>query len=503
MAERVGIAVALAIGALVRLAPVVNAGGVVGDGGLILALVDDIRRAGLGLPNVASYNQLDIPFAYPPAALWTTAALGEVGGVATLDLLTYLPAILSILGLAAFAWLATKLLPPVAAVGATLAYALMPSAYGWLVAAGGLTRASGLLFALLAMALAVRPVDSEGGWRRPVGVGILVGLSGLCHPQAAVFAVIGCVVLTVRRPIGAWGRQTAIAVVAAIAVLLPWLVWVAGTIGLDALVGAGQRLEPITGLIRLINLDFTGAPFMDVVGVAGIVGLVVSVIRREWRIPTFLLLVSLAGAGGGEFMAAVPWGLLAGTGVVAIVHLARSALEGARPRTARIVAAAVAGTALFLGLIGSLGSVVDQASKLHSLGDDRVAAMRWLDDNAPADAAVLVPTHEVWGYDEISEWLPALGERHSIGTVQGTEWLGVAEFQAQLATHEAILNCAGATVACYGSVDPDAWIFVPKGNLAGLFSPDDCCPALRTTLADAGYEVVYDGPGATIGMPGD
>jgi hypothetical protein len=85
--------------------------------------------------------------------------------------------------------------------------------------------------------------------------------------------------------------------------------------------------------------------------------------------------------------------------------------------------------------------------------------------------------------------------------VQGSEWLGAEVFATQLAMHEAILDCANATADCYRSLAPDALIFVPKGELAGPLSPGDCCPALRSTLDEAGYDVIYDGPGATIAEP--
>lgn len=498
MAERVGIAVALALAGLVRVAPVITGGGVVGDGGLILALVDDIRHAGLGLPVTATYNQLEIPFVYPPAALWTAAAAGELSGASTMDLLAVGPPLLSILTVTAFAWLATRLLPPAAAVGATLAYALMPSAYGWLVAAGGLTRAMGLLVALLAMAVAIRSGPIRAGYLRPIGVGALLGLAALCHPQALPFGAAGCLVLTIRKPLASWLAETAVAAATAAVTLLPWLWWVGATNGLDALVGAGQRLEPVTGLIRLLNLEFTGAPFMDVVGALALVGIVVSVLRRAWRVPTFLLVISLMGAGGGEFLAAAPWAVLAGVGVGAVASLAKSAVADVAPRVRRPLLVVPASVALFLALVGSLGSAADSTSKLHPLGDDIQAAMRWMASETEASDPVLVPTGEVWGYDEVSEWLPALAERHSIGTVQGTEWLGQAAFAERLAVHEAIVDCAGQVADCYRDLASDAILFVPKGKLAGVFSPGDCCPALRSTLADAGYQVIYDGPGATI-----
>jgi hypothetical protein len=156
---------------------------------------------------------------------------------------------------------------------------------------------------------------------------------------------------------------------------------------------------------------------------------------------------------------------------------------------------------LFLALIGSFGSTTDKSSKLHPLPVSQIEAMEWIRDNAAADAVVIVPSDEVWGFDDIGEWLPAIAVRHSIGTVQGSEWLGREGFRLQLERHRDVRACAGATADCYRELDPTALIYIPKGQLNGLFSPEDCCPALRSTLEDAGYEIVFDGPGATIAAP--
>ena len=281
-------------------------------------------------------------------------------------------------------------------------------------------------------------------------------------------------------------------------IALPWLVGVVATHGIDALLTPSNRFEPLTGLIRLGNLRFSGAPFMDVFAVAGAVGVLVATLRGPRRVPLLLLLTYLAGAGGGEFLAAVPWALACGIGLEAIVRVAEPSV---RAPARRALVAAAAAVVLFLALIGSLGSVADGSSKLHSLNADHLDAMAWLAANTEEEANVLVPVAGVWGDDEMSEWLPALAQRQSIGTVQGSEWLGVETFEAQLATHNAIRDCSGSTVACYASVDPTALLFIPKGQLAGPFSPGDCCPALRETVEAEGYRVIYDGPGATIAEP--
>ena len=497
-AERFALIVALALGMLVRLMPVLGAAGAVGDGGFIYTMVDDIRASGMRLPETSSYNGLEIPFVYPPLALLLGAVIGETTGASTLDLLRWLPMLLSIAGLGAFAWLAGRVLPHVAAIGATFAYALMPHAYDWVIAGGGLTRGLGLLAALIAMGLAAG--RDAGSLRTPALAGAAIGIAILSHPQAAIVGAIGCLVLSWSPARERWLRNAGVAAAVAVLVALPWLVGVVGTHGFGIMLNPANRFEPLVGVIRLGNLRFSGAPFMDVVAVAGALGVLAAAVRGPRSVPVLLLLIYLVGAGGGEFLAALPWAMAAGVGLAAVMELLRPA---ATPPVARRVTAVSGAVMLFLGLIGSLGAAADGSSKLHALSDGHLEAMAWLAGNADRDANVIVPTAGVWGDDEVSEWLPALGQRHSIGTVQGSEWLGSEAFSQQLATHNAIRDCSGSTVACYASIDPDATVFIPKGQLAGPFSAGDCCQAVRATLESGGYRVVYDGPGATIAAPVD
>ena len=209
-------------------------------------MIDDIRAAGLSVPAVTvATTASSIPFVYPPAALLGSGdARRDVRALRRSMLLRWAPLALSILGLVAFAWLAYRTLNPAAAAAATLAYALMPSAYGWLVAGGGLTRGAGLVFALLAAGLVAAKPGREPTWRTAVGAGVLLGLSALCHPQTAAFGVIACVVLSWRRPARPWlvhvGDRRGRRVPGRRSRGLPG--WSAQG-GLDAFVGAGGRLR--------------------------------------------------------------------------------------------------------------------------------------------------------------------------------------------------------------------------------------------------------------------
>jgi hypothetical protein len=497
------IAVALGIGILVRILPVMDAPLTTGDGGLIVVMVDDLRSAGLALPAVTSYNHADLPFVYPPLGLYTAAVLGELTSLSSLAVVRILALSLSLATLGAFALLAFRVVPPVAAAGALAAYALMPHAYDGIVAGGGLTRGMGLLFALLAMFVAASP--SGLSRRSAVFMGVLVGLSALSHPQAGLMAVSGSAVLAYRRHPASNAALLLVAAGVAGLVVVPWLVAVAGEHGWAAVLEARHRWDPLISVIRLLSLSFSGSAFTDLFLLFAVLGLAVDLSRRVPRLSGLLVCLVLAGEAGGSFLAALPWALLAGVGIQFVVER-----FGPRRRAMdRYVAVAVGGIALFLALVSSVGSGVIETSRLQRVSPEQVAAMIWVAEESDPGTRFIVATTVVWGFDEISEWFPAVADRQSVATVQGSEWLGPERFAAQLDVNSGVLICTRSTAACMAewAADTefsDAWLFIPKGQVNGPLSPGDCCRALRETVQESAfYEVVYDGVGATIARPVD
>jgi hypothetical protein len=90
-----------------------------------------------------------------------------------------------------------------------------------------------------------------------------------------------------------------------------------------------------------------------------------------------------------------------------------------------------------------------------------------------------------------------------VATVQGTEWLGQAAFDAQVQAHRALQACVRpASVSCvhdWLAEWPADYLYLPSGRLHGPSSPPDCCADLRAgLLADPAFSVVLDDAGATI-----
>ena len=101
---------ALLLGAFVRLAPVLSVDFPLNDGGLFYAMVQDIRAGGYRLPVYASYNDVQIPFAYQPLAFYLAAGITDLTGWDLLDLFRVLPAVVSVLTIPVFYWLAGVML---------------------------------------------------------------------------------------------------------------------------------------------------------------------------------------------------------------------------------------------------------------------------------------------------------------------------------------------------------------------------------------------------------
>ncbi|HEY7452902.1 MAG TPA: glycosyltransferase family 39 protein [Candidatus Limnocylindria bacterium] len=497
-----GLMIAFGVGVLVRLIPAVPGPLSPGDGGLIVVMVDDLRQAGFVMPEITTYNAADIPYVYPPLGLYLAALLGQLLGLPSLDAVRMVAALLALATLGAFAALAFRLLPAAAALGAVFVYALMPHAYDPLVAGGGVTRGAGVLLTILAMVVAAAPVSTSV--RRAAGIGLLLGLAALSHPQTALYGAAATTVL-VFGSTGVRVGFTRMLVAAAVSILvvLPWLGLMASEHGLSSVLAAGHRWDPVLGLVRLFGLTFSGSAFTDLFLVVGVLGLVVEVLARRWTLP--LLLGCLLFAGEADFIGAVPWSLLGGAAIGFVLAAVRPVV----PTGDRALRIGVGLVALFLALLSSLGSVVDDTSRLQRVSADQVAAMEWVRDNTEPGTRYIVATTVYWGGDEISEWFPAVAERQSVATVQGSEWLGEDGYQAQLERHRGVFHCTRSTDQCMAewAADEglaDAALFIPKGQVNGPLSAADCCPALRELVQGSDrYEVVYDGPGATIAIPAE
>ncbi len=190
-----GVLLATLLGAFVRLAPVMASDFPLNDGGLFYVLIRDLQAESYTLPAFTAYNQASIPFIYPPLSFYLTGFLSDVSGVGVLVLLRLLPALISIATIPAIYLLARRLLVSgTASVIATFSFALLPTAFDFMIVGGGLPRALGFLFAILTLHQAAA-LFSGAGRARLASTTIFAGLTVLCHPVVAWFTFYSLAVL--------------------------------------------------------------------------------------------------------------------------------------------------------------------------------------------------------------------------------------------------------------------------------------------------------------------
>ncbi len=510
----VAVSTAVVLGLFVRLVHVLRADFPLNDGGLFYVMMRDLQRAHFALPAYTSYNGGQIPFAYPPLPFYVGAALSDLLHVSPIQVLRFLPLALNVLTIPAVCLLARAILrSKFMAIVAAFAFALLPGSFDRTIVGGGLTRALGLLFAVLAL-YALHQMYVTRRRRFVVTSSLLAGLATLCHPEAALFVAYSAPLLLI-----AYGRarrglaDSALAAAGAVLVSAPW--WAASLLryGPGPLLAAGGTggQSPYFWL-PLLTFGFTGEPFAQILAVLGLLGVLSSVAGRKLLLPAWVAVIFLVDPRAGSTFAMVPLAMLVAIGLTDVVLPRFSQLAAwlrddtrwteawARERGVRLVLTAVAA----MGMFGAIGASLPFTSPLHALSPQARDAMQWVRAQTPADARFLIVNASGWNDEPTIEWFPALADRVSMTTAMGREWTGTGAYQRKADQNQALQECADATARCLAEWSARTGIrftyaYLPKGPIMGVVSRTDCCGALRESLRSSpDYSVVYDGPGATI-----
>lgn len=489
-----------AVAFVVRARYVLPAGMPLNDGGMFAAMSADIQRAGYALPEVSSYNDAGIPFAYPPLGFYLAATLEGLTPLSMLDVYWLLPlagALLTVGGVYAVG--RTVFDDRLTVLVGTLAFALVPRSFEWLLMGGGLTRSLGLaaaLFALAALRVGIRDRRRD----MLVATSVLAAATLATHSEAAVLLAFGVGLSILERParwtLGAWVAVSA----GAIALTAPWWATVLARHGrapFDAAAEHGGALLrdgeiPFASWQQLISLLPTDEPLFPIVAAAGTFGAIVALALGRWFLPAWLALTVLSEMRALATFVVVPSALLAAFFAVHVVlPMVREALErDRRPGEARVRASLLGVGIVGVAFVGAVHGDLGEARFLRPVSDADRAAMAWAAEHTPPDARFLVIPQRVWQADREGEWFPYLAERESVATVQGTEWIE-GEFQARFTWYWLAWTCAYADADCLQPLAEET-------SFTHVYLPASCCFSLRTSLmADPRYVVRY-AQGATI-----
>jgi hypothetical protein len=501
---------ALIFGAFVRFNPTLIYGFTIKQGGMFAVMIDDLRENQYLIPQYTTYNHLNIPYAYPPLGFYLGGIAADLFGLSADQVLRWLPAFFASLSVPAFYLLALQLLKnKYRAAISTLFFALMPRAFSWFVTGAGLTRSPAQFFMLFTLAAVVRLYEEDRS-RDILWVGVFGGLTVMSHPEAALHTSITSVFLWIMLSRSRTGFVHSLGVAAVILLVTsPWWATIVSYHGIEPMLNAAQTGQNASAVLHLLFFVFAEEPYVTFIAIFGLMGLVYSLIRRDYLLPLWIVIPFIVEGRSAAGSAAIPLAMLAAIGLADVVlpPLLSAAQKDKEQPNGKVPAMEVSILIyLMLYLVFSAFQYGLQLSSASLYPPDR-EAMDWVRMNTPENARFLVLTGTTsLSCDSVLEWFPALTDRQSIYTVQGREWTEGKNFNAYVSSTYTVQRClSSGDISCLDTViDRSQYDYVYISRLGQL---NNCTPLdLQRTLplfleqmrANENFDAVYETDGVII-----
>jgi hypothetical protein len=479
---------------LIRIFPGILTSFPINDGGMFMVMARDLRSNGFILPAFTSYNNFEIPFAYPPLGFYFTAFL-SVLGIPELAIVHWLPIFLSCLSVIVFFLLSTAILKdrPRAAV-ATMMFALIPGSYDMQIMGGGLTRSFGVLLFGLAIYAVYRLLEAPT-WKNILFAVLSCSLSVLSHPEIVLATATGCALVWIFHG-RTWKKTFFAGAVAAgtLALTAPWWGTVLAQHGsapfLSALNTGAYKGLPLTSLYE----EFLApTSLFTLFGLLRLGGIAWCLWKKQFFLVAWALLPYFveprSAAGVSAFPSAMLMALCLTDVLPALVQSIRKALK--MPSASKDFTQTQWLNAALLVLMFGLFIV----SALHDFSlanttlkqPESQVLMDWVKQNTPENSQFLILTGFTGvATDPIQEWFPALTGRRSQTTSQGLEWRLGTSFFTRIDQLIALQKCGDVACVENWSVETGLGyteLLVEKTNLTQSL--------VNSLTGDNGYSLVY------------
>jgi len=461
------ILVITALGASLRLYFILRQDFPLNDGGMFLVMTQDLIDNQFRLPKFTSYNDAQIPFAYPPLPFYIAATISATAGITLLDIIRFLPLVFSILAIPAFFLLSREILESdPQAIQATILCAILSPSYEWVIMGGGISRAPAQLFSILALYFASRLLKSDHK-KSIIPTIVFLALCGTAHLEYLWITIILVAIMAIIYRGFSQAIHLLIKLALGVTVLMaPYLIIVFLNHGAQPFASAMQSGEFnwAYGLAKLLFGNLTGEVLFTPVLVLAVLAFVRCLIKKEYLLPAWTLAIVLLNPRSLERSIIIPVCLLAGLGIDEIILPAISSgietFKG-RKNSPESSDPSPSFVNLFPGYLSLLvisyllvravlsGPMVTLKESLVALPIEDRIAMAWVKENTQPDSQFLVITPPaIWQRNAPAEWFPAIAERRSVTTVQGSEWLPDGQFSRQAALYDIFSQCALEGIEC-------------------------------------------------------
>lgn len=447
----------------------------INDGGLFYTMTEELLANNFQLPDFSNYNHLQIPYAYPPLGLYLAGFLSRFIGLELFPIFRFLPVTFSLLAIPAFYFLIKTMRFDDLRVGlAVLIFSLLPTTFEWLVMGGGITRAPGFFFSLLAIRSIYR-LFTRGNKLDIILTALFSSLTILFHPESAIHTVAAALVFFFILGRTKKALIKSIIVVAEILILTsPWWLMVVTIHGLNPFINAGSTGFFELGIfLSLLMFDFTSEFGLTSIGVLGLIGFFFSISKKQLLLPVWLILTFFIEPRSGPLYISPVIAVLAAIAILFIGEkIDNSCLKiVSAPDTP--FATSVSKILLALLLVHwsiSSALTMNQLITTQTLRQSDFDVMAWVKDNTEAKSRFLILTGLRSFRDPLNEWFPALSQRVSITAVQGKEWQNKVNFSNVIELNNGYQMCAIGELNCFSNginvFQPDFdYLIVRKSNL--------------------------------------
>ncbi len=428
---------AILFGFIVRVLPAFFSDFPINDGGMFAVMMRDLLANKFALPVVTTYNQFDIPFAYPPLGFYIGASQ-QILGFTEMQVLIWLPTLFTLLTIPCFYLLASELTENrLVASLASVFFALAPGSYAWLLMGGGLTRSLGVCLSLLALYF-VHSAYRELNFKKTFWATLFCALTVLSHPQAALLVALGSLIFFLfAKPSGKVCIHAFVIALGTVVFTAPWWLFIVVHHGLGVFVSVAQSGELSASVLGLLKNLFSIQTTLPLATIFRILGLGWVFYTRRFDLLTWGFLLFFIDQRSAPIVTSFFYPILSTFGVFYVLPIVIQRMQKQKWEvpTEDVL---MNWRPLSLGLLGIIFYLFIECS-FHAfvilqlrLPNEAYQMMTWVKENTPDDSRFLIVTgHGDVMTDAVQEWFPALTERHSETTLQGLEWMLQDGFQKQ------------------------------------------------------------------------
>jgi hypothetical protein len=395
------------------------------DGGLFFVMIQDLISNHFSLPIFTSFNHANIPFIYPPLGFYIVGITEKLTGIDRLQLFRFFPLFISTLTIPAFFGLAVEVFKDEwKSLAATTFFSILPMGYSWIILGGGVTRAFGAFFGILALTYTIRFINNGEKSAAILG-SMFCGLTVLSHPEWTwfLFYTIGLYVVCVfgAKKLKTIKRSLIIILGTAI-IILPWVITIVMNHGKSLLLPlADDGFSRWNEIFRLVLLQWSGEKFIPIITIISIIGIISFIKKSEWFLVILLPVVFILQGRGSDQKAVIPLALLAGEGILSLIrYFSRDVPSINRSRKSLFIGF---GIIIYLIIYILASTMISVSGFVKPMSEQYIHSIDWINKELPINSKVLVISGEEWIQDNYSEWVSALSGRESISLIQGYEWL--------------------------------------------------------------------------------